>query len=210
MLVELPPESPWGRTLSHTEQYHSPTSIDYYSWEAGPVVIVITHAQATVYVCPTPFSSIAFSSLSYGNRLGYKTVDITVEQAHSAAGDGDNTLTPDDAIQILEEILPAQNQSYVLGMKLKVPSHVVEAIHSKEMEPETYLRKVILEFLKGVEPRPTWRVIVDALRSPAVRLHQLASKVGAAHFPDPVLTRDVVPETTSTATGTVDAHCLLD
>ena len=116
-----------------------------------------------------------------------------------AAPAGDETLKPDDAVHILEEILPAKNHSYVLGLKLGLPQHVVDGIHSKEMEPERYLLKVISEFLNEVGSRPIWGVIVDALRSPVVRLNQLAKEVEAAHFSDATAIREVVP--TSTPTG---------
>ena len=87
-------------------------------------------------------------------------------------------------------------------MKLGLPQHVVNAIHSREMEPHMYLLKVISEFLNEVGSRPTWRVIVDALRSPVVRLHQLANEVEAAHFPDSIPIHKAVPDTPPT-TGTV-------
>ena len=106
------------------------------------------------------------------------------------------TLTPDDAVDVLEELLPAQNKSYELGLKLKLPQHVVEAIHSKELPPDKYLFKVLIKFLHQVEPRPTWRVIVEALRSPVVNLPALARRVEAAHFPGPTAARHVVAETT--------------
>ena len=121
-----------------------------------------------------------------------------------AAPTGDDTLKPDDAVHILEEILPAKNHSYVLGLKLGLPKHVVDGILSKKMEPEESLLEVISEFLNQVGSRPTWRVIVDALRSPVVRQHQLANEVEAAHFPDATAIREVVP--TSTPTGIASCH----
>ena len=109
------------------------------------------------------------------------------------------TLTPDDAVDMLEELLPAQNKSYELGLKLKLPQHVVEAIHSKELSPNKYLLKILIKFLQtNVErPRQTWSVIVEALKSPAVDLPVLARRIEAAHFPDTTATSDVVAETTS-------------
>ena len=106
----------------------------------------------------------------------------------------DGTLTPDDAVDVLEELLPAQNKSYELGLKLKLPQHVVEAIHSKELPPDKSLLKVLIKFTHQTEPRPTWRVIIEALKSPAVNLPALARSVEAAHFPDPTATRDVAPD----------------
>ena len=96
---------------------------------------------------------------------------------------GDETLTQVNAIEILEEILPAQIKSYNLGLKLKIPPHVVKAIHAKHQSAEDHLRDVIETFLQGVEPTPTWRVIIDALRSPAVNLPNLAKQVETAHLP---------------------------
>ena len=107
----------------------------------------------------------------------------------------DETLTPDDAVDVLNELLPAQNKSYELGLKLKLPQHVVEAIH-KESPSDRCLLQILSKFLQQAEPIPTWRVIVDALKNPVVGLTALARRVEAAHFPDSTATRDVVPETT--------------
>ena len=101
-------------------------------------------------------------------------------------------MTPDDAADILEEILDTKNKSYFLGLKLKVAQSEVEAIHKTYTDPSDHLLHIFIAFLKGVEPRPTWRVIVDALRSRAVKLPALAKRVEAAHFPDPTSTRDAV------------------
>ena len=126
--------------------------------------------------------------------------------AFVAAPAVDETLYPDDALKILVEILEAQNNSFYFGLSLGLQLHVVEAIHSRYQEPKDRLLHVIIEFLRQAKPIPTWRVIVDALRSPAVNLPRLAGKVEAAHFPDPTPTRDVVPETTST--GKIATHTL--
>ena len=106
------------------------------------------------------------------------------------------TLTPDDAVDVLEELLPAQNKSYELGLKLKLRQHEVDSIHSTYSKPRSRLLHVLIEFTNQTEPRPTWRVIVEALRSPAVNLPALAKSVEAAHFPDPTAIRDVLAETT--------------
>ena len=104
------------------------------------------------------------------------------------------TLKADDATEMLDELVEAQNHSYILGLKLKLPLHEVEAIHNKFLDPLDRLLHVLLAFTKQVQPRPTWRVIVDALRAPAVNLKALARRVEEAHFPHPSATRDVVPE----------------
>ena len=105
----------------------------------------------------------------------------------------DETLTPDDAVGVFEKLLPAQNKSYVLGLKLELPQHVVEAIHSNNFPPERCLLQVLIKFLQQTEPRPTWRVLIEALKSRAVNLPALAKEVEAAHL---AAICDVVPEST--------------
>ena len=86
----------------------------------------------------------------------------------------------------------------MLSLKLGLPFHDVEGIQSNYHDPRDRLLKVITEFLKKEQTAPTWRVLVDALRSPVVNLPALAKRVEAVHFPDPTSTPDVVPETTLT------------
>ena len=94
---------------------------------------------------------------------------------------------------MLEELLPAQNQSYILGLKLGLSAHVADSIHARHAEPRDRLLHTLMEFMKQVEPRPTWRVIIDVLRNPVVNLPHLAERVEAAHFPDTISTRVVSP-----------------
>jgi hypothetical protein len=103
----------------------------------------------------------------------------------------DETLQPDDIADMLDELLPSQHQSYVLGLKLKLPHEEVEAIHCQYLDPIERLLHILLSFTRQKEPRPTWRIIVDALRSPPVNLQRLAMQVEAVHC------RDVVPENTA-------------
>ncbi|CAI8049101.1 hypothetical protein GBAR_LOCUS27042 [Geodia barretti] len=104
---------------------------------------------------------------------------------HTAPG-MDKTLRPDDAVKILEELLPAQNKSHMLGLALKLPLPIVETIHSHYQNPQDRLLHVIIAFLEQMGPRSTWRVIVEALRSRAVGLQGIARRVEAAHCPDSI------------------------
>ena len=90
-------------------------------------------------------------------------------------------LNTDDCMQILEELLPAQNRSKLLARKLKLQEHTVQTIHNSYTDKTECLCQVILEFLNQVEPRPTWRVILDALRSPVVNLPRLAQDIEKRH-----------------------------
>ena len=82
---------------------------------------------------------------------------------------------------MLEEILEAQNASRFLGLKWNIPEYIISGIHSTYTEPKDRLYYVIVEFLKQLDPRPTWRVIADALKSPAVNLPRLAQKIERDH-----------------------------
>ena len=86
-----------------------------------------------------------------------------------------------DAVDALEELVEAQNESYMLGLKLRLPKYVVQAIHDKYTNPRDRLLHVLLEFNEQTDPRPTWGVIIDALRSPAINMKKLAEKVESRH-----------------------------
>ena len=127
--------------------------------------------------------------------------DSSISFMVNAAPTGDETLTPNDVVKVLEELLPAQNQSHVLGLKLGLPFYKVEGIQSNYHNPRDRLLQVITEFLRQEQTGPTWRIIVDALRSSVVNESALAKRVEAAHFPDATSTHDVVPETTTGMTS---------
>ena len=95
------------------------------------------------------------------------------------------TLCEDAAMDILDEILEAQSKSAVLGCKLNLPMRIVEGIHSHYSKPEDRLYHVIVKFLTQVEPRPTWKAILDALKSPVINLPRLAEKIEMNHSPAP-------------------------
>ena len=92
----------------------------------------------------------------------------------------DDTLIPDDAVEVLEELLPAQNESYALGLKFKLPPSEVQGIHDTYSKPRNRLLQILIEFFKQTQPKPSWRVIVEALRSRAVNQSALAAKVESA------------------------------
>ena len=124
---------------------------------------------------------------------------VALAISHTAPAE-DVTLTERDAMAIFEELLEAMNQAYVLGLKMNLPTHEVDAISAAYTNARDRLLQVILVFLRRAEPRPTWRVIVDVLKSPAVNLTALAERVEAAHFPDLTATRPPPPATGESVT----------
>lgn len=83
----------------------------------------------------------------------------------------------------MEELVEAQNHAHLLGLMLSVKPHNVEAIQKTYQQPMDRLFHIILAFLRQSQPRPTWKVIIDALRSQVVNLPELATRLERAHFP---------------------------
>lgn len=106
-------------------------------------------------------------------------------------------LTPGDAVNLLEALLAAQTHSYLLGLKLGLPVHVVDGIFATHFLPRDRLLHVLIAFLNQEEPQPTWEVVVGALRSPAVNLPQLAKAVEAKYSPYRPRIHDNIPTPTS-------------
>ena len=90
---------------------------------------------------------------------------------------GEKTLDERDVTDICSDIIAAQTKSEQLGRVLRVPSHTVDSIIQQYTKPEDRLFHVIDEFVKQIEPTPTWRVILDALRNPLVNLPRLAENI---------------------------------
>ena len=131
----------------------------------------------------------------WGSELGWLYIEGRSSLVHSVdcihtsptAADED-ILTPDDAMNVCEEIVEAQNKSFNIGLKLKLQYHIVEGIHSdvRYKEPFDRLLHVVIEASKQIDPGLTWGVIVDALRSPGVNLQNLAKKIAHKHCPEKI------------------------
>ena len=91
---------------------------------------------------------------------GYSVYDLTALPFYSPYNIiGDKTLTPDDAIKVVEELLDVQKLR-LFGLKLQLSERIVDAIYTRYPDPHECLYYIVHEFLKKVEPRPTWNFIV--------------------------------------------------
>ena len=114
-------------------------------------------------------------------------------------------LSTEDAADVLNELLPAQNRSRALGLALKLPSHEVEAIHAANCKPQDCLQEVIIKFLEQAEEsRRNWRIIADALASPLVNHQALAEKLKVAHFPNHTSNESAPTDPTPTDSAPTD------
>ena len=70
-----------------------------------------------------------------------------------------------------------KNKCQFLAETLKLPKHIIDEIHKKKhSEAQEWLYEVIHEFVNRLEPRPTWGLILQALRSPLIDLPLLAKR----------------------------------
>ena len=97
----------------------------------------------------------------------------------------DRTLNQEDVPNVVCEILEVQTKSKTFGRVLGLPRVTVDSVHQQNSDPQECLFGVLDEFVKQVEPPPTWRVIVDALRNRLISQHRLAQEIENKYCPRP-------------------------
>ena len=85
---------------------------------------------------------------------------------------------------VLNEIHDARTKWYYIGIELKLDVSTLKAIESKYSDCKDCLREVITKWLKAVQPKPTWRSLVDALRRPVVDESKLAAVLESKYCPE--------------------------
>ena len=86
-------------------------------------------------------------------------------------------LRQDDVPDVVRKILDLRTKSDLLGRMLELPAATVESIHQQYSDPKYRLFHIIDEFVKQVEPPPTWKVILEALRNPLIGEAHLAQVI---------------------------------
>ena len=114
----------------------------------------------------------------------------------------DRILSQDDVPDVVREIFDVRTKSDKFGRVLKLPKATVDCIYQQNSDPQDRLFAVLDEFVKQVEPPPTWRVIVEALRHPMIGQHRLAQEIETKYCPRP-------PTGTHTLCPSLCMNCLL-
>ena len=83
-------------------------------------------------------------------------------------------MTLDDLGCVLEEVLDVATQWYNLGLKLKVRTGRLNCIRAEFNTPEDQLREMLSAWLTAGD-NPSWKTVIDALRSKMVGASQLAA-----------------------------------
>ena len=93
------------------------------------------------------------------------------------------TLNQEDVPNVVGEILEVQTKSKTFGRVLGLPKVTMDSIHHQNSDPQECLIGVLDEFVKQVQPPPTWRVILEALRHPLIGQHRLAQEIESKYCP---------------------------
>ena len=93
-------------------------------------------------------------------------------------------LSVDDLGIVRNELFDASPKWYDVGLELKVSVATLDSIRDQFSDPKDCFREALKCWLKST-PKPTWRVLVDALRSHTVDEKQLADNLEAKHCSNP-------------------------
>ena len=94
-------------------------------------------------------------------------------------------MSQEDVPDVVCEILDVRTKSDLFGRVLKLPAATVESIHQQYGDPKDRLFHIIDDLVKQVEPPPTWRVILEALRNRLIGHCRLAQEIESKYCPRP-------------------------
>ena len=94
-------------------------------------------------------------------------------------------LNIDDLGDVFKKMYNDRAKWYAIGLELHVSSGTLAAIESEHRDPATCLRKTLEDWLKQVDPKPTWEALEDARKSCTVQEYHLEEyleeRYGARH-----------------------------
>ena len=88
----------------------------------------------------------------------------------------------DDLVCVLEEILDVSADWYDLGLQLKVSIGTLKSIRAEFCSPKHQLRETLNAWLTTGD-NPSWKTLIDALRSRMVGASQLAATLETKYCP---------------------------
>ena len=89
----------------------------------------------------------------------------------------DRTLNSKDSTDIARRLVGLENKAQNLGRVLELPKYIIDITPPPSPVTHAAIIYIIDELLKQVEPSPTWRVILAALRDPLVGEAGLAREI---------------------------------
>jgi len=99
-------------------------------------------------------------------------------------------LSVDDLAAVQKRLFAVRTEWYNLGLELGQHAATLDSIDATNSgDPSKCFRQVMKEWLKGIDPPPTWQAVVKALKSPTVAQGKLAEQIQTELLP----TRSMAP-----------------
>ena len=84
----------------------------------------------------------------------------------------------DDLVAVQRKLFAVNTEWYNVGLELGLHASTLDSIYAKYSgDPSQCFRHVLKEWLKGVNPPPTWQAMINALESPTVAQYQVAKQI---------------------------------
>ena len=64
---------------------------------------------------------------------------------------------------IFKALLPVATHWTSIGTLLEIPGYILDKIKSNKEGVNEYLRKMLSEWLKQIDPPPTWTALIEAM-----------------------------------------------
>ena len=111
-------------------------------------------------------------------------------------------LSVDDLAAVQRKVYAAKTEWYNLGLELGLRFSTLDSIDARySNDPSRCFCQVLKEWLKGINPPPTWHAMVNALKSPTVAQSHLAEQIQTELQPalsmQPQLSQPLSPESLS-------------
>ena len=90
-------------------------------------------------------------------------------------------LTTKDLKDVLEAVAHVCAKWKLIGLQLGMPPEKLDEIKSEHKDPRNCFLEVLNEWLKGLDPEPTWEGLAKALRSKSVGEDALAGQIETSH-----------------------------
>ena len=94
-----------------------------------------------------------------------------------------SVLSDRDIRLVRREIYEVRAKWYDIGIELEVPTGTLKSIKSMYDSPAECLVEMLDTWLKQVDPKPSWRLLISALEQPTVGEERLAERLKHKHYP---------------------------
>ena len=88
-----------------------------------------------------------------------------------------------DIKRVRRDIYEARAKWYDIGIELEISIGTLKSIKSMCDSPAECLVEMLDTWLKQVDPKPSWRLLINALEQPTVGEERLAERLKQKYYP---------------------------